>query len=253
MFKRICIVLSFVCALALGIALQATSVWAQDQTYFTYVSEWNVPRGQWAAFEKEREQANATFQRLVADGTLIAWGNDAATVHTEDGYTHEDFLVATSRAAILKAIDGLRPSATTGSYTSVTKHRDYFMHTLVHGGKTSTGATGYLRVGMYQAKPGDGDAYVDHMKKYVLPLVDAAVADGTVLMYNFDSEDVHTAAPGAYFLAILYSSGDAMDKFFARLAINGKDNPAVGEVISNLTIGEAHRDTLAKVTAYQHK
>lgn len=253
MFKRICITLSFVCALALGIALQATPAQAQDQTYYTYVSEWNVPRGQWAAFEKERDQANATFQRLVADGTLIAWGNDAATVHTEDGYTHEDFLVATSRAGILKAIDSLRPSASTGVYTSVTKHRDFFLHTLVHGGKTSTGATGYLRVAMYQARPGQGDAFVDHMKKYILPMVDAGVADGSILMYNFDTEDIHSDGPGAYFLAILYSNGDAMDKFFARLAANGKDNPAVGEVISNLTVAEAHRDTLAKVTSYQHK
>jgi hypothetical protein len=253
MFKRTCIVLSFVCALALGIALQATPAWAQDQTYYTYVSEWNVPRGQWAAFEKERDQTNATLQRLVADGTIIAWGNDAAYVHTEDGYTHEDFFTSTSRAGILKALESLRPGATGGAYAAVTKHKDIFLHTLVHGGKTSTGATGYLRVAMYQAKPGEGDAFADHMKKYILPMVDAGVADGSILMYNFDTEDIHSDAPGAYFLAILYSSGDAMDKFFTRLAANGKDNPAAGEVISNLTVGEAHRDTLAKVTAYQHK
>ncbi|HKN61636.1 MAG TPA: hypothetical protein VJW93_10690 [Candidatus Acidoferrales bacterium] len=253
MFKRICIVCAFVFAFLLAFALQATPAQAQDQTYYTYVSEWNVPRGQWAAFEKERDQTNTTLQRLVADGTIIAWGSDAAYVHTEDGYTHEDFFTSTSRAGILKAIDSLRPPATAGAYTSVTKHRDIFLHTLVHGGKTSTGATGYLRVAMYQARPGQGDAFVDHMKKYILPMVDAGVADGSILMYNLDTEDIHSDAPGTYFLAILYSSGDAMDKFFARLAANGKDNPAVGEVISNLTVAEAHRDTLAKVTAYQHK
>jgi hypothetical protein len=253
MFKRICIVLSFVCALALGIALQATPAQAQDQTYYTYVSEWNVPRGQWAAFEKERDQTNASLQRLVADGTIIAWGSDVAYVHTEDGYTHEDFFTSTSRAGILKALESLRPAATAGAYGFVTKHRDYFLHTLAHGGKTSSGTTGYLRVAMYQARPGQGDAFVDHMKKYILPMVDAGVADGSILMYNFDTEDIHSDAPGGYFLAILYSSGDAMDKFFARLAANGKDNPAIGEVISNLTVAEAHRDIFAKITAYQHK
>ena len=142
MLKRTCIVLVFAFALTLGSALIATPTGAQDQTYYTYVSEWNVPRGQWAAFEKERDQQNVALQHLVADGTIVAWGNDANYVHTEDGYTHEDFFVATSRAGILKALDTLRPPATGGTYNSVTKHRDYFMHTLAHGGKSSSGRSG---------------------------------------------------------------------------------------------------------------
>jgi hypothetical protein len=109
MLKRTCIVLVFAFALTLGSAVIATPTGAQDQTYYTYVSEWNVPRGQWGAFEKERDQQNATLQNLVADGTILAWGNDANYVHTEDGYTHEDFFIATSRAGILKALDTLRP------------------------------------------------------------------------------------------------------------------------------------------------
>jgi len=156
MLKRTCIVLVFAFALALGTALIATPIGAQDQTYYTYVSEWNVPRGQWGAFEKERDQQNAALQHLVADGTIIAWGSDANYVHTEDGYTHEDFFVATSRAGILKALETLRPPATGGSYTSVTKHKDMFLHTMAHGGKTSSATTGYVRVGSWTAKPGEG-------------------------------------------------------------------------------------------------
>jgi len=253
MLKRIGIVFACVFALALGIALQAAPAWAQDQTYYTYVSEWAVPRAQWAAFEKERDQSNSTMQRFVADGTIIAWGNDANYVHTEDGYTHEDFFVTTSRAAVLKALDALRPPATGGAFTSVTKHRDYFMHTLAHGGKTSSGATGYLRVVNWQAKPHEGDALVALVKKYIVPELNAQIADGTVLMYNFDEEDIHTDAQGAYFLAMIYPSGEAVDKAFSRLVGDLKETPAVGELISNITVGEAHRDSLAKVTAYQHK
>jgi hypothetical protein len=253
MLKRTCIVLVFAFALALGTALVATPIGAQDQTYYTYVSEWNVPRSQWGAFEKERDQQNAALQHLVADGTIIAWGSDANYVHTEDGYTHEDFFVATSRAGILKVLETLRPPATGGTYNSVTKHRDFFMHTIAHSGKTSSGTTGYVRVASWQAKPGEGDAFVDHIKKYVLPMLDAEVADGTVVMYNFDAEDIHSDPPGAYFLAVVYPSGEAMDKAYARLAASSKENPAVGEVISNITVTEAHRDSLGKISAYQHK
>jgi hypothetical protein len=253
MLKRTCVVLVFAFALVLGAALIATPTRAQDQTYYTYVSEWNVPRGQWGAFEKERDQQNASLQHLIADGTIIAWGSDANYVHTEDGYTHEDFFVATSRAGILKALETLRPPATGGSYTSVTKHKDMFLHTMAHGGKTSSATTGYVRVGSWMAKPGESDAFEEHVKKYILPLLDADVADGTVLMYNFDTEDIHTDAQGSYTLAVVYPSGEAMDRAYARLATTMKDNPAVGEMVSNYTVSDAHRDYLGKVSAYQHK
>ena len=193
------------------------------------------------------------MQHLVADGTVVAWGSDANYVHTEDGYTHEDFFIATSRAGILKALETLRPPATGGSYTSVTKHKDMFLHTMVHGGKTSSATSGYVRVGSWMAKPGEGDAFVDHIKKYILPILDADIADGTVLMYNFDTEDIHTDPQGSYTLAVVYPSGEAMDRAYARLAATMKENPALAEVISNVTITEAHRDYLGRISAYQHK
>jgi hypothetical protein len=253
MLKRTCIVLVFAFALTLASAMIATPTGAQEQTHYTYVSEWNVPRGQWDAFEKERDQQNAALQHLVADGTIVAWGSDANYVHTEDGYTHEDFFIATSRAGILKALDTLRPPATGGSYTSVTKHKDWFLHTMAHGGKTASATTGYVRVGSWMTKPGEGDAFAEHMRKYILPMLDADIADGTVLMYNLDTEDIHTDPQGSYTLAVLYPSGEAMDRAYARLAATMKENPAVGEVISNITVTEAHRDYLGKISSYQHK
>jgi hypothetical protein len=253
MLKRIRIALVFAFALAMGSALIATPARAQDQTYYTYVSQWNVPRGQWGAFEKERDQQNSAMQRLVADGTIVAWGSDANYVHTEDGYTHEDFFIATSRAGILKALETLRPPAIGGTYTSVTKHKDLFLHTMAHGGKTVSTTTGYLRVGTWLAKPGEGDAFVEHVKKYILPILDADIADGTVLMYNFDTEDIHTDPQGYYTLAVVYPSAEAMDRAYTRLAASTKDNPAVGEVISDITVSEAHRDYLGKISFYQHK
>jgi len=253
MLKRIGIIAAFGFLLAVGLALQATPASAQEPTYFTYVSEWQVPRAQWAAFESERAKSDAALQSFVADGTIVAWGDDSITVHTEDGYTQEDWFTATSRAGILKALDTLRSMSTGGAFTTVTKHRDFFMHTLVHGGKTSTGATGYLRVGEWQAKPGKAETFEDHIKKYAIPLLNQEIADGTVLMYNFDDEDLHTDPQGLFFLAILYPSGAAMDKARAELEAYEKTNPAFSEMINNLTVDEAHRDELAKVTSYQHK
>jgi hypothetical protein len=87
-----------------------------------------------------------------------------------------------------------------------------FLHTLAHGAKTSSGTTGYVRVGWWLTKPGAGDAFVDHIKKYNLPMLDAEIADGTVTMYNLDTEDIHTERQGSYTLAVVYPSGEAMDR-----------------------------------------
>jgi hypothetical protein len=253
MLKRTGIILALAFALALGLAMRATPASAQDTAYFTYVSEWAVPRAQWAEFEKERDQGNATMESLVANGTIIAWGNDINLVHTEDGYTHEDWFTATSRANILKALDVLRPGATGGAFLTVTQHRDFFLHTLAHNGKTITGATGYLRVSVYQLKPDAGPAFQATVEKYFLPVFDKEIADGTVLMYNFDNEELHSDVPGTYFIAVLYASADALDKARAEMSAMEKANPAAGYEFNNLFIDESHRDGLSKVTSFQHK
>ena len=182
------------------------------------------------------------MQHLVAEGTIIAWGSDANYLHTEDGYTHEDFFIASSRAGILKALETLRPLATAGSYTAVTKHKDMFAHTMAHGGKTSSATTGYVRVGSWMAKPGEGDVFAEHVKKHIPPMLDADIADGTVLMYTFDTEDIHTDPLGWYTLAVVYPSAEAIDRAYARLAATMKENLALGEMISNCTVSDAHRD-----------
>jgi len=252
MLKRLPTVLAFV-ALVVSLGAPPPPAQAQDQTYYTYVSQWAVPRAQWAAFEKERDQSNAIMQRLMADGTLVAWANDAVYVHDSSGYTHDDWFIATSRANLIKALEALRPSATGGAYASVTKHKDYFLHTLAHGGKTASGATGYLRVTFWQAKPGQEEALEAHFKRYIQPRLDAAIGDGSILMYNFDVEDMHTDEPGGYDLAILFPSGEAIDKFFTALEASEKSDPAIGNMIGGLTVSEDHRDVFDKVTAFQHK
>jgi hypothetical protein len=61
-------------------------------------------------------------------------------------------LLPAAAQAFWKVLETLRPTATAGAHTSATRHRDYFMHTLLHRGKTASASRGYLRVTMWQAK-----------------------------------------------------------------------------------------------------
>jgi hypothetical protein len=252
MMKRFTIA-SLVCTVMLSLAFLPAPAAAQDQDYYTYVSLWAVPRSEWAAFEKQEQASNSTLEKLVADGTIIAWGDEAARVHEEDGYTHADWFTATSRANLLKALEVQWAGATNAAFVSTTKHHDVFLDTVAHGGKTASGATGYIRVTYWKAKPGAEDALEGYVMKTIKPRLDAAVANGTILMYNFDKEDIHSDAPGGYNLAIVFPNAEAIDKFFADLRAAGKENPTVGQVLDSLTVAKEHRDSLGRVTAYQHK
>ena len=237
-----------------GIALTPKPAAAQmEQDYYTYVSQWAVPRAQWDAFAKQEESDIPKMKQLVADGTIIAWGNDEIRVHQEEGYTHAEWFTATSHANLLKALEEQWATATNASFVSSTKHSDLFLHTIAHGGNAVSNGTGYLRVAFYQAKPGEAEALQSLLMKNIKPFFDSAVAKGTLTMYNIDQEDIHTSAPGGYNLAVLFPDGAAMDKFFADLMASGKTDPTTGQVLESLTVAKEHRDSFGRVTAYQHK
>ena len=253
MFKRFFAPGLLLCAVAASVAVVPQPAAAQDHNYFTYVSWWAVPRDQWAAFDKQERESDAQMKSALADGTIVAWGDVAVRVHDESGYTHAEFLTATSREKLLKAVETEWSGASNAAYVSTTKHRDALLETLAHGGKASSGATGYVRVTQWQAKPGAEEALEAYVMKTVKPLLDRAVSSGTLLMYNFDKEDIHSDAPGGYNLALFFPDGAAMDKFFNDLAAAEKSDPTVGAVIDNLTVASEHRDTLSRLTAYGHE
>jgi hypothetical protein len=255
MSNRFVTIVGFMCALAFGMLLMPKSAVAQDRgtTYYTYVSEWAVPRAQWAAFAKQDESSVAKMKQAVADGLLVAWGNDEVRVHQEDGITHAEWFTATSRDNLLKVLEQQWTTATNASYVSTTKHFDLFLHTIAHGGKSVSDGTGYLRVAFYQSRPGQGDAVASLLMSKVKSFFDSEVANGNLAMYNIDEEDIHTQAPGGYNLAMVFSDGAAMDKFYSDFNAMEKSDPTVGQAFASLTVEKDHRDTLGRVTAYENK
>src|SRR5437868_7985673 len=162
MFKRFLVIACMGCAAMLSPVWLSAQTATQDQSYFTYVSQWAVPRAEWANFEKQEKDDDALMQKLVADGTIIAYGDSTSRVHTEDGYTHADWMTATSRANLLKALEETFKTASNAAFVGTTKHYYLILRTLAHGGKPASGATGYLRVVFWQARPGAEDALEAH-------------------------------------------------------------------------------------------
>jgi len=202
---------------------------------------------------REIEQAVSVLEKQVANGTLVAWGTSAMLVHTEEGYTHASWFVSTTQAGLTKTLEALRTASRAQALATATKHEDHMLHSIGHGGKTGRATSGVIRVAFWQAKPGRDEDIENFFKKYIQPDLDAGVADGSILMYNFDSQAIHSGAPGGFNLAVVYANDDGLDKNTAQLAAHAKENPAAGEAFGSMMELGAHRDSLGRVLAFQHK
>lgn len=254
MLKRIVSLLTLI-TLAAAIALvKPRPAGAQDQatTYYTYVSEWAVPRAQWAAFARQDDASIPHMKQLIADGTLVFWGNAEVRVHSNGGFTHAEWFTATSRANLLKALEGQWRTAVNPSYVGATKHSDMLLHSIAYGGKPGQGS-GYLRVASYQAKEGQEDALESILMNKMKPFLDSQISNGNLVMYTIDKEEIHTDMPGGYDIAMIFPDGATMDRFYDDFAAMGKSDPDARQAFANATVAASHRDDFARVTAYQNK
>src|SRR5258708_1598686 len=136
----------------------AQSAEAQKPALYTYVSEWAVPRSMWAEYQKMEASGNDSMNKLVADGTLVSFGDYTVLNHQEGHATHGSWFQANSMANLLKVLESVRtaPDATSPSLVA-SKHWDYIMESHEYGAHSGTFKNGYLRVGHWKYKPNPSD------------------------------------------------------------------------------------------------
>ena len=247
-------------SLVLAVALLATaagsfSARAQSSTdekekppIYTYVSQWEVARPDWPTFEKSDASLKPLFEKLMADGTIIGYGSFKMAVHTEGGPNHGEWWTGTSMANLLKVLSTLMTQPDSPDITRIetaSKHFDLILvsrHYAAHAGSFDNG---YLRVGTYRSKPGQGEALDKVINSYIIPFLDKLVADGSLHSYSVDREAIHSDDPSGVDIAIVTNNADGLDKFMAALEANGKANPTGGPAFGAATESSAHRDLLA--------
>lgn len=255
MIKNYLVLVGCAFALLAGTLFAPQPAPAQDQgpTYYTYVSQWTVPRDQWNTFDKAEQAGVSQMKKYVAEGLLVAWGIEANRVHSVDGFTHAEWFTATSRENLLKVLEDQWAGSTSASFVATTKHADLFLHTMAHGGKAGASGTGYLRVAFFQAKLKGADAFEHLLMDKAKPFLDSEVVKGNITVYNIDTEEVATQAPGGYNIAVLFPDGAAMDRYYSDLSALQRSDPTTGVAISSLTRMKDFRSSLGWVSAYQNK
>src|SRR5713226_4977960 len=192
-----------VIALAVTLVPAALPQMEPTPTVYTYVSQFQVPRANWAAYSEDSEKTVVPVaEKMLADGTILSWSTFEQIVHTPDGYTHGAAWSSTSIAGLMKVLDEIRKVGPRPGQIAATKHEDLLMQTsMYHAG---SGTPAYLRVVCSLAKADKPAEYAAALKKYLVPTFDELVAKGAATYYGLDEQYVNTAPPSIRCLVINY-------------------------------------------------
>jgi hypothetical protein len=246
--------------IAFTLILAVSSIVAFGQTpevkekprMYTYVSNWSMPRAQWPEIEKPNAVTQGILEKAVADGTLVAFGNDVNLVHEPEGSTHDTFWSAMSLAGLINVLEQLRKAgaATSPVLSSATKHWDNVYVSRYYNWHAGSWKDVYTYGSSYKLKADAPDDAVDQLSKnLIVPIMEKLLADGTIHEYEIDTQAVHTGAPGTFWIFYIGANAEALDKVNAAIRASFKANPLGGPAFGSMVDFAPHRDELARTNA----
>jgi len=260
--RNICLIVVglFVVVLLVFSAPVALSQMEQAHPVYIYVSQFQVPRPNWAQFAEDTEKnVNPILERSMADGAIIGWANTENVVHTPDGMTHSTAWFSTSLAGIMRVLDELRKIGPRPSQIAATKHEDILLRTVYsHTTSVSGGGTGYLRVNCSLTQPGKADDFVATIKKYLGPTFEEQFKKGVATSYGMDEQYVLNGPGSLRCTVVTFSNAENMNKWADAIAatldkMSPDDRKGFQEGIRGSTVPDSRRDMLARITHSAHK
>jgi len=218
---------------------------------YSYVADWQVPRAHWGEMPKTEDATKPILDKALADGTIVAYGNDDNLVHQPDGYTHDDWWSSMSMAGLLKVLDQLASSgnSSTPVLETATKHADEILVSRYYNWHSGPYKNAPLQVASYRLKEDAPDNAVELLSKnLVVPILEKLLADGTIVEYEIDTQAVHTDAPGIFAIVWIAANADAVDKVSAAIQAALKAQPLGSPAFASMVDFSKHRDQLWRGT-----
>jgi len=216
--------------------------------------------------------------KLMADGVVLGWGVQASMLRVPGDGTHWIWYEVADWSGIEKVDDAMRAQITKMSsndamaaagkkgaksagsvndrlreIADMSKTHDYVTRDLVSN-EASTLPAGVLPFTRYffaKVKPGKGDDFRKAWEKYNKPVLDKLVADGVVLGYGLDVEEVRTSGEFTHFAWIDTKDLAAMDKIRAAfIADRGhrtqEEQDAISSLFNSVVDADAARGGIAR-------
>jgi len=251
MKKRIAGLLVFVLAVMLVPA--ALPQMEPTPVVYTYVSQFQVPRANWAAYSEDTEKTVVPImEKLTADGTILSWATFEQIIHTPEGYTHGAWWSSNTISGLMKVLEEVRKAGPRPGQIAATKHEDYLMQTSMY--HMGSGTSAYLRVVCSNAKADKPGDYTATLKKLLVPTFEEQIKKGVATYYGFDEQYVNTSAPSTRCVVITYPNAEGMDKWAAAInATQAKWSAAERAEFVGSTVLDSRRDIMARITHSGHK
>src|SRR3954454_22655422 len=92
-----------------AIAQQKMEVKEKSPMY-SYIANWEIPREKSKDMEAQLGSTNGLMTKLVADGTVVGFGNDITLVHKAGESTHDVWWSSMSMGNLMKALQSVKAS-----------------------------------------------------------------------------------------------------------------------------------------------
>jgi hypothetical protein len=244
--RNICLLILAV--LATGMPLRAQGGDAGKLPTYTYLGEWAVPRPLWGDMRKVHDAERSLNDKLLADGTIISYGEFENLIHVEGEPTQGEWFTANSEGSILKALEAFFAlPELTSPVRGASKHWDHLLQSRTHNARSGRFDGAYLSSSSWDVKPGQDHAFRDLLNGRFVPVLEKLIADGALISYSVDSEYYHTQKPGRVTLVTITADVSGVDKVDQALEAAFSEDPEIGPAFGSLTDSEGHRDFLLHV------
>jgi hypothetical protein len=246
-----------VCTVALVVACAApASAQMPDSKekapMYSYVSDWSIPRAQWADMAKNNAADEPILSKAMAAGTLIGYGDDVNLIHQVDGPTHDDWWSSMSLAGVLNVLDQFYKAgnAVNPVLESATRHYDAIYVSRHYNWHAGSWKGVYTRVSSYKLKADAPNDAVDVLSSNVfVPLLEKLLADGAIHEYEVDTEAFHTDSPGSLWIVVIAANAEGLDKYNAAVRDAVKASPLTTPALGSMVDFTPHRDYLMRTNA----
>lgn len=219
---------------------------------YTYVANWTIPRARWAEMEKTNVANRTILDKAIANGTIVAYGDDTNLVHEADGSTHDNWWSAMSMSGLLNVLDQFaKPDAPRATILeSSTKHSDAIFVSRFYNWHSGSWKDAYTHGSTYKLKPDASDDALETLSKHLfVPLLEKLLAEGAIHEYEVDTQAIHKESPNMFYIFYITPNAEGLDKVNAALRETMKANPLGGPAFSSVSDFTAHRDELAHTNA----
>ncbi|MBK5292525.1 MAG: hypothetical protein JJE04_12725 [Acidobacteriia bacterium] len=202
-----------------------------------------------------------TLDKLLAEGTLLAYGVDTDILHRADEPNASAWFAVPNYAAYQKVEEAVAKAqaANAGYMVGLREmmddddHFDLLLRSHFGNRKSPPkGALPYTSISLFKAKPGKSPEVAKVLEQLFKPLFDPLVASGDLFSYSLESETQHSQ-PGALYLVASMPSLASMDKLdaaFAAILSKGDGGKSFTQAMTELTEVEAHRDYIMRAHSF---